>query len=284
MRDRIRAKALKTVRRGRPVAWVPDWMNLGNLLFVGLWASKGLAAGEDRHVLLHESRRPALDLFPALRDAYFIGEKDVRFTDQRVTPWWPAPKTQPPHFDDDALAPYIRDHLMPGSGLDARPRGLSAGDFVVNVRRGDYFSVEAHRREFGMDTRSYVLQAVTESIERFGAPDRFVFVSDDVDWCSTHLSALADIAPTTAGGGDVQQDLRAIVHAPRLLITNSTFSYWGGYIGDALNPGREVVTPWLFSRGTNGGRSYHHRPHWHLVEDIPGGWGVPATAAVPTGV
>lgn len=87
MRDRIRAKALRIVRRGRPVAWVPDWMNLGNLLFVGLWASKGASAGEDRHVLLHESRRPVLDLFPALRDAYFIGEKDVRFTDQRVTPW-----------------------------------------------------------------------------------------------------------------------------------------------------------------------------------------------------
>ena len=54
--------------------------------------------------------------------------------------------------------------------------------------------------------------------------------------------ALRNIEPFV-GGAVPAGGLKAIIHAKRLIITNSTFSYWGGYIGDVLNPGRQVIAP-----------------------------------------
>lgn len=175
-------------------------------------------------------------------------------------------------FTDEALESYVRTTLLPGSPIAVAPTDLHPGAMVVNVRRGDFFSVPPHKAEFGMDTAAYSTAAVHESVAAHGAPDEIIVVSDDVGWCRQNLGGLADISPTRFRDGDVADDLAAVVHATRLVIPNSTFSYWGGYIGDVLHPEREVLAPWLFSRQVNGGRAYQLAPGWHRVDTIPEGW------------
>lgn len=263
---RMKAKALGAVRRGRPIAWVPEWMGLGNLLYMAKWAYDGQVHGEDRRVLLHPKRAREVGLFPEAADRFFVSRNEVRFTDQRVMPWsGPRPK-HPPRSNPGDDEGFIRSCLLPGSTvLDQRM--LLEGQMVVNVRRGDYFSVDAHRDEFGMDQKEYVRLAIRESIRAHGRPEGFVVISDGLDWCRTELGGiLSEIAPTVYKDGDIAHDIAVIVHAPRLLITNSTFSYWGGYIGDVLQPGREVIAPRFFSRAQDGGMATQLRPHWLVIE------------------
>ncbi|MCR8674302.1 alpha-1,2-fucosyltransferase [Micrococcus sp. HG099] len=267
-----KSSVLRLVRHGRPVAWVPDWMNLGNLLYMGKWAYDDRDAG--RRVLLHPKHEKTVGLFPALREGLFITPEEVRFTDQRVMPWsgqQDAPRNE--FTDPEPDAQFIEDLLLHGSPLTEDVPGID-DSIVVNVRRGDYYSVPEYNAEYGMNQREYVRAAVAASVADGGRPDRIIVISDGMTWCREHLSGVLDpIATTLYQDGDVAHDLRHLIHARRLVLPNSTFSYWGGYIGDVAHPGREVTAPWFFSRAQDGGMATQLRHHWRRIDDIPGGWG-----------
>lgn len=261
--QRVKVASLDLIRRGDSVAWVPEWMNLGNLLYMGQWAYEG----RGRSVLLHESKRASLRIFPALLESLFRSKREISVFDRRVMPWQNTQEQQAAHRDANRDAAYITDLLLSGSGLE-RSEVLRPGDMVVNVRRGDYYSVQQHFLDFGMDQIAYVDAALTSSVERHGVPRRLVVISDDILWCRENLDGvLRRTAPVEYADGDSRHDLRALVNAERLIIPNSTFSYWGGYIGDVLRPEREVIAPWLFSRSVNAGRAFQLRPHWHVITD-----------------
>lgn len=272
----MKARALSVVRRGRPIAWCPEWMNLGNLLYVGVWAFEGIMVGEPRRALLHRSSSASLDVFPELRRRLFIDPSDVRFTDRRLMPWSGRIDSEPDRYENPHLTAYINDVLLPASLVAARPEDIGDDALVVNVRRGDYFSVPEHRAAFGIDSAAYTLAAVETAVQEGGTPSEIVIVSDDTAWCREHLQRLEEHAPVRVREGAMVDDLSALVHAPRLVLPNSTFSYWGGYIGDALAPGRQVVAPWFFTRTANGGKAWQLRPGWRRLDEIPGGWGEPA--------
>lgn len=263
---KLKSVALNAIRsRGREIAWAPEWMNLGNLLYLGLWAYEGQQIGADRYVLLHPRHERTMGMFPTARDQLFLPTSEVRFTDQRLTPWRGF-KPEPKPYAPTQLRAYIQDALLPGSPLQERP-AFSGDTMVVNVRRGDYYSVPQHEAEFGMDQVAYIRDALGAALAERGAPQQVVVISDGLDWCRNNLdSMLTEVAPVTYEDGDVLHDLRAIVHARRLIMTNSTFSYWGGYIGDVLHPGRQVVAPRLFSRHLNGGRAHQLRAHWTVID------------------
>ncbi|WP_271396302.1 alpha-1,2-fucosyltransferase [Neomicrococcus lactis] len=262
--QKAKSTALGIVRNGRPVAWTPEWMRLGNLLYVGEWAFQG--SEEGRRVLSDDKQRESLSLFPELRDQLSITRNQVKFTDKRVMPWSGEKPSADAYTSAEIDGPYIRQMLLPNSVIVEDPVLQQSNSMVINVRRGDYFSVAANEKEFGMDQVSYVRHALRASVEANGAPDRFLIISDGLDWCRAELGPiLSPYAPADYEDGDVAHDLNAIVNAPRLLISNSTFSYWGGYIGDELNPGREVIAPWFFGRSWNNGRAHQLRRNWRII-------------------
>lgn len=272
-RHRAKRRVLRAARRGRQIAWAPEWMNLGNLLYLGLWAHEQPDGRHRRRVLLHPSRESAVGWFPELRAHRFIRPGEVSFFDQRLTPWRNSTE-EPERFDSPLLQSYVQTMLLKGSGFAQRPKDLTDETMVVNVRRGDYFSVAKHQAEFGMNTVEYTLCAVERAIADAGLPGRIAVVSDDLTWCRDHLGGLMNFAAVDFREGEAHDDFAALIHAPRLVVPNSTFSYWGGYIGDVVSPGRQVVAPWLFSRNLNEGRAHQLRRSWTVIEEIPGGWAV----------
>ena len=265
---------LDVVRRGRYISWVPDGMDLGNLLTIGRWAYQGAEAGEDRFVLLRPHREAVLSMFPVLRQRLFVPLAQVRFTDRRLITWRGGWRPS------DALyvnPDYIRTYLLPGSGLTHPPLDLS-DTVVINVRRGMYYIRPDLRQSFGFNVTEYVATAVDATVHRSGLPRRFHVVSDDIPWCREHLPrVLPSKAEVSWGSGpDSRSDLATLAGAHRLILAISTFSYWGGFIGDELHPGREVWVPWFLCRDLDGGDSARDiAPHWNVVRDIPGGWGPP---------
>lgn len=63
---------------------------------------------------------------------------------------------------------------------------------------------------------------------------------------------------------------------PRLILANSTFSYWGGYLSRwCFRDPTQVVAPWFHILSDLGGAAWQLDPEWSVVRDIPSGWALP---------
>jgi len=256
-------------------------MGLGNVLYLTLWAFQGRAAGGRHAVLRSRVLDRWLPIFEGLAD-YSVSREDVRLTDQRVQPW---------RREADGRAWFGFDQLdafVLGAGLDDSV-GRHAADLGVvprsdqltlNVRRGDYYDNPEYRADFGFDVEGYLRHAVPLSLDRDGAVRRVRVVSDGVDWCRAHLSWLDDLVDEVsyAEPGSPERDLLEVASSPRLVITNSTFSYWAAYLSNAIHGHHEQTWAPRFFRRT-GPPTTDLDPRWTIVEDLPGGWDLPAGAS-----
>ncbi|MDZ5660786.1 alpha-1,2-fucosyltransferase [Nocardioides sp. S-58] len=269
------------VRRGpRTVLWTQPTAHLGNFLYDWMHAWDMRRRGADVVCL----RTPAMDrwlpVFGAAAAELVVDARDVRLTDRREKG---LHNEFGPHFDEQDLARFIEGFLEPSGMLDLErvPTALRAGeqDVVVNVRRGDYVSNEANWRNYGFDVDDYLRVALARSVEVGGPVGRIIVVSDGIEWCRQHLSWLAGHCESLQfedAGQPPEVHLAVLAHASRLVLANSTFSYWGGYLSAwrSRRP-EQVVAPWFHIRTDLGGAAWQLDPRWSIVRDIPTGWALP---------
>lgn len=101
----------------------------------------------------------------------------------------------------------------------------------IHVRRGDYVQ---HSGSFPPVDMAYLIQAMSHFPNR-----KFVVFSDDLDWCRINLGS-----PDNIEYCDERNEFRALSYMASCsdhIIANSTFSYWGAYLG--WNQKRKVITP-----------------------------------------
>ncbi|MCW2738251.1 MAG: hypothetical protein JWN97_2895 [Nocardioides sp.] len=206
---------------------------------------------------------------------------DVRLTDRRERG---LHNEFGPHYDEHVLARFIEGFLEPSGILDPGrvPEALRVTDrdVVVNVRRGDYVTNEANWRSYGFDVDDYLRSALARSVDVGGPIRRILVVSDGIDWCEAHLGWLTDFCEVLDfedTGQPPEVHLAVLAHAPRLVLANSTFSYWGGYLS-AWRSSRpeQVVAPWFHVRTARDGAAWQLDPRWSIVKDIPTGWALPS--------
>lgn len=167
---------------------------------------------------------------------------------------------------------FLDEVLLRGSSFPHRIAQMPQDALVVNVRRGDYYSVPEHRRRYGMDIRGYIRAAVDALPQPL--PPRVILVSDDPAWCREHLGFLREIGPvqTLPGPHDMFQDLAQLAAARQLILANSTFSYWGGYLATCRPPGERperIIAPLFFTRQYDDGVSPLLLDQWlALPEDL----------------
>lgn len=254
----IPRRLLDLVRRrsGAPeVQFTPPAVRGGNILYYWQWAHLQRAAGARASVLETLPMVPWLEEFPALRELTVAAE-DVGLFDRR------AFETRH-HFGESFTAEQNRvfcQWLLNGSASFAErlisvQAELTPETCVVNVRRGDYYSVPEYRRDFAMDITSHVTQALT-LLESEGRPvTDLLIVSDDPKWC---LDKLAPFLPSTPRFLSLRRsmfdDLAALASARSLVLANSTFSYWGSHLARSRHEDHLAIAP-----------AHHQR-----VE--PGGW------------
>lgn len=145
----------------------------------------------------------------------------------------------------------------------------------MKVRRGDYFGAFADRYSF--DEATYLLVALERQFT-LGGPARAIHVvSDGLDWCRARLGWMAEHAELTFQPEDStpQQDLTTLASARRLVITHSSFGFWGAHLSNALYGDNEhlVVAPWFHDRSMRSGEASQLNPAWTVIRHIPGGWG-----------
>lgn len=159
----------------------------------------------------------------------------------------------------------IRQAFNLTSPIDDRNRLLgdeitSCNSVSVHIRRGDYIINKNAAQYHGTCSIDYYRKAVDLMMSQIDRPTFFVF-SDDPNWARSNMGFISGVKFVTSNylnrGVD---DLRLLSSCKHHIIANSSFSWWGAWLGN--DPEKMVIAP----------------AQWYLSDDIdtanlcPQGW------------
>lgn len=99
-------------------------------------------------------------------------------------------------------------------------------DLVIHVRRGDYVNSPSVRRaHFVCDLNWY-----KKAISHFNF-NRLHIVSDDINWCRINFAEYEPVTPSL----EELDTLGYISSFNNIIISNSSFGWWGAYLSDSHN-------------------------------------------------
>lgn len=156
------------------------------------------------------------------------------------------------------IAEEIRQELMPQPHYmeQAREDWAALGEgakVLLHIRRGDNDTPDpVHQSRIPLQPLSYYANALCGMV---GIAARFVICSDteeDSNWCQDHIEipGIPDSKILFRGGTkfgvalDPVFDLALMIEADILVISNSTFSWWGAWLGE--RPDRPIFYPSLW--------------------------------------
>lgn len=144
-----------------------------------------------------------------------------------------------------ALRPRLRAEFLPAAPLSARQAALaerisSTESVAVHVRRGDYVDVPAHTAVHGLCSAAYFERAAQAIRARAGEATHFVF-SDDPAWARRHVRLPGPVVHVEGQAGQPAVDLHLMARCRHHICSNSSFSWWGAWLG--AQPGQCVVAP-----------------------------------------
>lgn len=113
------------------------------------------------------------------------------------------------------------------------PDLLSLNFTVIHVRRGDYLKVLYKHPFCG-------LTYYTEAIKKMGSNKKFIVVSDDIQWCKKNIKA---INIQYIENSSLLIDFFIMTLSQNLIISNSSFSYWGAFLNEKKE---KVIAPSLW--------------------------------------
>lgn len=178
------------------------------------------------------------------------------------------------HFPPDLLAwgyfqseAYFADHkdiiraeLRPVNAPDpdrAAAIGAASCPVCLHLRRGDYQNPE--NAALQVCTPAYYARCCALVREQWPEATLFVF-SDDILWAQDHLDT-AGLPAVYLTPGSAAGDLALMQLCRHFILSNSTYSWWAQYLGDA--PDKQVYAPdrWY----ANDKESALYLPGWTLV-------------------
>lgn len=138
-------------------------------------------------------------------------------------------------YDNMVLQSVVRPLMnLPGFtlGFTSLTRGLCG----IHARRGDYVLDERARHRHGALSSQYYIKAALYA-HQYSKCNRYIVFSDDSawaeEWIVKPLSAYFSASLST--GGNALDDLALMASCPNLILSNSTFSWWAGFLAHCVN-------------------------------------------------
>jgi len=157
----------------------------------------------------------------------------------------------------EAAAERIHEELQPRAPLSAaslrlQERMRGSPSLSLHVRRGDYVTSPGVTEFHGVLELDYYREAIRLVQGRIRDLRAFVF-SDDLEWCRRAFEPLGlDLTFVDCNqDADSWQDIHVMAACRHSIIANSSFSWWGAWLGDRGGGAgdRMVVAPlrWFVS-------------------------------------
>lgn len=137
---------------------------------------------------------------------------------------------------------------------------ITQHDIAIHIRRTDYLTVHMHK-SIALD---YYYNALDKMTRGDVAPMDIYIFSDDIGWCKNHFN-YKNIVPIFVELESDVDELSMMREFKRIIIANSTFSWWGAYLN---NSGKHVISPqhW-FSVGCNLNTKDLRPTNWDIIDD-----------------
>ena len=110
----------------------------------------------------------------------------------------------------------------------------------VHIRRGDYLKKDLRPIYGDICTVDYYHRALEYVHNKIENPKIFMF-SDDMQWVKDNLLEPGMILVNEMSEWDGMTDMYLMTQCRHHIIANSSFSWWGAWLGD--NPDKIVVAP-----------------------------------------
>lgn len=148
--------------------------------------------------------------------------------------YWQSEK----YFDHELVRRELILKQVPGSLTVKLGEYLARHNSVfIHVRRGDYLQAADYHGLLGTDYYNSAADYISKHVP--GA--EFYVFSDDLEWCREHLSGKFKILGFPGSSHD--DELYLMSRCEHAIIANSTFSWWGAWLGDADPEDRIVIAP-----------------------------------------
>jgi hypothetical protein len=116
---------------------------------------------------------------------------------------------------------------------------------AVHVRRGDYVHNPWTASGYNVCDLDYYRRACALISASVQAPQYFIF-SDEPRWCRENLGFIRNMTVVDTNTPEQRyEDLRLIAACKHFIIANSSFSWWGAWLG--TDPSKVVVAPLRWS-------------------------------------
>jgi hypothetical protein len=129
----------------------------------------------------------------------------------------------------------------------------------IHVRRGDYLK---HKNYIGLCGIDYYTAAIAHVKAKYGKNVQFAIFSNDLSWCHDNLLPLIDgyeyMMVDWNKGVESYNDIRLMSACQVNIIANSSFSWWGAWLGQHENTITLAPSTWF---------RYRERP-----DIIPDNW------------
>lgn len=119
----------------------------------------------------------------------------------------------------------------------------------LHVRRGDYLPVPGEEDFHGTCPREYYDAAMKLAVARLGPQAELFVFSDDMAWTRENIRYDVPTVYVDWNAGRDYEDFRLMSACRALIIANSTFSWWAGWLNP--HPDKLVVAPrrWFLAPG-----------------------------------
>lgn len=117
----------------------------------------------------------------------------------------------------------------------------STNSVAVHIRRGDYVKLGMVVCDI-----AYYQRCMEKMSKIVDSPVFFVF-SDDIDWVKENLSTDGYTVIFVNNNNGATDDMRLVYSCKHFIMSNSTFSWWGAYLGSAED--KKVIVPEIWAKG-----------------------------------
>lgn len=112
----------------------------------------------------------------------------------------------------------------------------------VHVRRGDFLNSKLYR---GLCGKDYYRRAIEKAKAIVGQDAKFIFFSNDINWCKENLAELIEpdniLFADWNVGADSYKDMILMSACRVNIVANSSFSWWGAYLNERSD--KVVIAP-----------------------------------------
>lgn len=137
---------------------------------------------------------------------------------------------------DELLQDFTFKYSLTGNNLRLSEKMKCENSVSIHVRRSDYIT-----RGLRITSDSYYKRAIDLIKSKIMDPVFYVF-SDDHEYCEQLFSNLIDFTLVKGNAGSNSfKDMQLMTCCKHNIIANSTFSFWGAYLGD--NDDKTVIAP-----------------------------------------